>query len=60
MVGKADMGLAGWKQLALWSLEHACMDEAERAAVMEHWEKLWHEFLVWVVETYEEVLQPDS
>ncbi|RCI16655.1 hypothetical protein L249_3296 [Ophiocordyceps polyrhachis-furcata BCC 54312] len=30
MVGKADMDLFGWKQLALWSIEHACLDGEER------------------------------
>lgn len=52
MVGKADMGLAGWKQLVLWSIEHACMDDAERVAVLQQWEKQWEEFLEWVVMTY--------
>ncbi|EQK98340.1 adenosine deaminase [Ophiocordyceps sinensis CO18] len=34
MVGKADMDLYGWKQLALWSLEHACLEGPERAAML--------------------------
>jgi adenosine deaminase CECR1 len=52
MVGKADMGLAGWKQLILWSLEHSCMSEEEKAAAAETWEAAWEEFLQWVVKTY--------
>ncbi|OAA69081.1 adenosine deaminase [Cordyceps fumosorosea ARSEF 2679] len=52
MIGKADMGLYGWKQLALWSIEHACLDDDERAAVLQQWERMWDEFLQWVVETY--------
>ena len=54
MVGKADMGLAGWKQLVLWSLEHSCMDDAEKASAAESWEAAWEEFLHWVVKTYDQ------
>ncbi|TQV96658.1 hypothetical protein V2A60_002956 [Cordyceps javanica] len=52
LIGKADMGIYGWKQLVLWSIEHACLDDDERAAVLEQWERMWEEFLRWVVETY--------
>jgi adenosine deaminase CECR1 len=52
MVGKADMGLFGWKQLVLWSLEHACLSESERSAVVCDWEQKWKEFVDWVIETY--------
>ena len=52
MIGKADMGLAGWKQLVLWSIEHACLDDSERAIILEQWQKQWDEFLEWVVQTY--------
>ncbi|KOS22440.1 Adenosine deaminase CECR1 [Escovopsis weberi] len=45
MAGKADMGLWGWKQLILWSLEHACLDADERPAIMKMWENRWQEFL---------------
>jgi adenosine deaminase CECR1 len=57
MVGKADMGLAGWKQLVLWSLEHSCMSDAEKLAAAEDWEAAWEEFLLWVLKTYDEVLK---
>jgi adenosine deaminase CECR1 len=60
MVGKKDMGLAGWKQLILWSIEHACLDDAEREAVMERWEKLWEEFLKWVVKTYGDSVREET
>ncbi|RBR23281.1 uncharacterized protein FIESC28_03864 [Fusarium coffeatum] len=52
MVGKADMGLFGWKQLALWSLEHACLSDSERPAVVRDWEQKWEQFVEWVVEAY--------
>lgn len=50
MVGKKSMGLYGWKQLVMWSLEHACLDDNERKEIMEHWETLWRKFLVNVVD----------
>lgn len=53
MVGKADMGLFGWKQLVLWSLEHACLSDSERSTVVHDWEKKWKEFVDWVIETHE-------
>ncbi|KAG6034542.1 hypothetical protein E4U41_006502 [Claviceps citrina] len=55
MVGRADLGLFGWKQLALWSIEHACLDEAEKAGVLNEWQRLWEVFLEWVVGKYEAV-----
>ncbi|KAM5350567.1 hypothetical protein ACJ41O_007072 [Fusarium nematophilum] len=55
MVGKADMGLFGWKQLVLWSLEHACLDGSEYARIHANWEREWHEFVKWVIEAYGDV-----
>ncbi|KAF4122080.1 adenosine deaminase CECR1 [Geosmithia morbida] len=52
MIGKADMGLPGWKQLILWSMEHACLDEQERTDMLKRWEERWEVFLRDVVETY--------
>ena len=52
MVGKEDMGLFGWKQLILWSLEHACMDQDEYLVTYREWEKLWQHFLAGVEKTY--------
>lgn len=49
MAGKADMDLFGWKQLALWSIEHACLDGPERDAALRQWEREWDAFLRWVV-----------
>ncbi|KAL7919055.1 hypothetical protein ACQKWADRAFT_213843 [Trichoderma austrokoningii] len=49
MVGKKSMGLHGWKQLAMWSLEHACLDDEEKQVIMGHWEALWEKFLTNVI-----------
>ncbi|RSL77922.1 hypothetical protein CEP52_017676 [Fusarium oligoseptatum] len=45
MVGKADMGLFGWKQLIQWSLQHACLACAEYDRVYRQWEQEWDEFV---------------
>lgn len=54
MVGKADMGLFGWKQLVLWSLKHACLNQSEYAGMYARWETEWKEFVRWVIQTYGE------
>lgn len=46
------MSLYGWKQLALWSIEHACLDDDERSTVLQQWDRMWEDFLHWVVEKY--------
>lgn len=45
MVGKKSMGLYGWKQLVMWSLEHACLDDGEREVILKQWKILWSDFL---------------
>lgn len=52
MIGKADMGLYGWKQLILWSLEHSCMEDEERLKILERWGLEWDKFLKSMVEDY--------
>lgn len=52
MVGKDDMGLYGWKQLVLWSLQHSCLDAEEFERISTQWEKQWKEFIRWLIETY--------
>jgi adenosine deaminase CECR1 len=54
MVGKADMGLFGWKQLALWSLEHACLSPSEYSSISRDWEGKWKAFVQWVIEEYDD------
>lgn len=46
------MGLYGWKQLVLWSMEHACLSDQEKSEMLQQWEVLWEQFLTWVVQTY--------
>lgn len=53
MIGKSNMGLFGWKQLILWSLEHACLGDEEYTDVMSNWETLWLQFLQAVVKEHE-------
>ena len=52
MVGNASMNLFGWKQLILWSLDHACLSDSERHKVRHQWELEWEKFLQWVVDKY--------
>jgi adenosine deaminase CECR1 len=49
MVGKKSMGLYGWKQLVMWSLEHACLDDEEREVILKQWKILWSDFLMNVI-----------
>jgi adenosine deaminase CECR1 len=60
MVGKADMGLFGWKQLVLWSIRHACLSNEELERVLEGWEVLWDEFLHKVCDEFGSVLEKDK
>ncbi|KAG5984826.1 hypothetical protein E4U55_003044 [Claviceps digitariae] len=55
MVGREDMSLFGWKQLAIWSIQHACLDDAGKADLMNEWQRLWDDFLEWTVSKYEAV-----
>ncbi|KKO96942.1 hypothetical protein THAR02_10950 [Trichoderma harzianum] len=57
MVGKADMGLFGWKQLAMWSIDHACLNEEEREIMRYEWNQQWNEFLKWVKTTYGDLIK---
>lgn len=56
MIGKADMGLFGWKQLILWSLKHACLDKEEKRIILEKWRVLWTQFLLEVYDKYKYVM----
>lgn len=57
MIGKADFGIFGWKQLTMWSIEHACLDEVEKEAILKQWERSWDAFLDFVVAKYGHVVQ---
>ena len=52
MVGTPTMSLYGWKQLALWSIEHSCLAEHEKASAKTIWKKKWEAFCTWIVEDF--------
>jgi len=54
LVGDPRMGIHGWKQLALWSLEHACLEAGEIEHAKEIFGKQWETFCEWVVEKFGE------
>ena len=56
MIGSEDMSLLGWKQLAKWSLQHSCMDDAQKKEVTEIWQQKWDEYCRWIVDTYSDKL----
>ena len=53
LVGKDDMGLYGWRRLAEWSLEHACLEPARRQAARARWLDNWRDYVVWLLKTYD-------
>lgn len=48
------MGIYGLKQLCMWSLEHACLDDQEYARTLAQWKAQWDTFLEWLVAEYGE------
>ncbi|OAA65425.1 cecr1 family adenosine deaminase [Niveomyces insectorum RCEF 264] len=52
MVGKANMSLFGWRQLAEWSLKHACLTPAELEVAHSKWHEAWCEYVIWLLQTY--------
>lgn len=52
MVGSPAMTLHGWRQLAEWSIEHACLSDTEKAEGHDIFAKDWSEFCTWIVEEY--------
>ena len=51
------MTLYGWKQLALWSIEHSCLEDNRRKELLANWNKLWAEFCKSVVHDYSEFVE---
>ena len=51
-VGSDDMTIYGLRQLVQWSLDHACMDTAERQLVRQNWEVYWEKWIHWIIEEY--------
>ncbi|KAI1326541.1 hypothetical protein F5Y16DRAFT_226305 [Xylariaceae sp. FL0255] len=61
MVGQEGINLMGWKQLALWSMNHSCFDkgkEGDRERMKDEWYKRWEEFLQEIVPSDERGSQP--
>lgn len=52
MVGDTRMSLHGWKQLAEWSIEHACLTDKEREEGLIILRREWELFCKKIVETY--------
>lgn len=50
MAGKSDMTLHGLRQLAEWSIEHACMEPELKQEVRESWGKAWDAFCQRIVD----------
>ena len=57
MVGKADMTLFGWRQLAEWSLDHSCMDEKQLEMARSRWEEMWRSFVTWIIDEYGYIIE---
>lgn len=54
------MDLLGWKQLALWSLDHSMMSPTEKSSGKQFWEAEWLKFCGWIVETYDKWLSSEE
>ncbi|PHH60736.1 hypothetical protein CDD81_1318 [Ophiocordyceps australis] len=52
LIGKADFDLLGWKQLALWSIQHSCIDfkSPDADALLRKWEEQWDEYISWLID----------
>jgi adenosine deaminase CECR1 len=50
--GKVDMTLFGWKQLALWSIDHSCLEPEKMQEVRTEWNKLWYNFCHEIIRGY--------
>ncbi|CAK7225028.1 hypothetical protein SBRCBS47491_005752 [Sporothrix bragantina] len=54
LVGKSDMGLFGWRQLAEWSLIHSCFSsDSAMADARVRWLEEWRDYVVWLLTTYD-------
>ncbi|KAI8631210.1 hypothetical protein F5Y19DRAFT_473608 [Xylariaceae sp. FL1651] len=50
MAGHQQINLYGWKQLAIWSIEHSCLSTVERERTMIEWGKRWEDFITAITE----------
>lgn len=51
-MGDPRMSIHGWKQLAEWSIEYACLNETQKMEAKVTFHRDWEAFCHWVVETY--------
>ncbi|KAK4952671.1 hypothetical protein LTR10_009477 [Elasticomyces elasticus] len=54
MVGDTRMTIHGWKQLAEWSIEHSCLNDAEKKQGKTIFQRDWEVFCQGVVDDYGE------
>jgi adenosine deaminase CECR1 len=52
MVGSPTMNIHGWRQLAEWSIEYSCLNEADQATAVRIFEADWDAFCTWIIDTY--------
>ena len=52
MVGSPTISLHSWKQLALWSIEYSCLDEADKDRAVAIFTREWERFCVAVVDGF--------
>ncbi|KAI3324338.1 Metallo-dependent hydrolase [Xylariaceae sp. AK1471] len=45
MAGNQNINLYGWKQLAIWSIQHSCLNKDESRRMLVEWEKRWEDFI---------------
>ncbi|KAI5370281.1 Putative adenosine deaminase domain, adenosine/adenine deaminase, metal-dependent hydrolase [Septoria linicola] len=55
LVGDPRMSIHGWKQLAVWSIEHSCLNDEEVLQLRATFDNEWEEFCQWVVEHYQAI-----
>jgi len=48
MVGAPTMNIHGWRQLAEWSIEFSCLNNADKSRAMDIFRQEWEEFCVWI------------
>ncbi|KHN95945.1 adenosine deaminase [Metarhizium album ARSEF 1941] len=58
MVGRNDLGLFGLKQLSLWSIQHACLEDDEKKQLLEKWEEQWADYLVRMTDKPDSLMMP--
>ncbi|KAH7028030.1 uncharacterized protein B0I36DRAFT_351473 [Microdochium trichocladiopsis] len=49
--GEQAMTLHVCKRLIEWSLQHACLDNAERREIQAEWARRWEDFIKWINES---------